>query len=233
MVIFQGKEMKAIAKRMWRWILNVIRKTFVAGLIVVVPIGLTVWILIWIFDGIDNLFKPIVAWIFGQFGLEPITGVGFAITIVLIFIIGLITTNVVGHRFVRLGETLLGKIPVARHLYVAFREVFRGFSEENASSFLAVVLVEFPARGMHTIGFITKEDLDKDGKPVFSVFIPTTPNPTSGFLEILHEEDMIRTKISIEDALKMVISGGRMSPTGLGTNISSKEIGEQVELRKY
>jgi uncharacterized membrane protein len=75
--------------------------------------------------------------------------------------------------------------------------------------------------------------MDKDGRAVFSVFIPTTPNPTSGFLEILHEEDIIRTRISVEEALKMVISGGRMSPAGLVENIPSKEGSEQAELRKY
>lgn len=225
--------MKSVTKRVWRWILKTIRTTFVAGLIVVVPIGLTVWILIWIFNGVEDLLSPVVAWIFGQFGLEPITGVGFGLTVILIFVIGIIMTNVVGRRIVRWGESMLGKIPIARLLYVAFREVFRGFSEENVNSFLAVVLVEFPAKGMRTIGFVTKEDFDKDGRPVFNVFIPTTPNPTSGFLEILHEEDIIRTKISIEDALKMVISGGRMSPAGLGLNVPSTDVREQAELKKY
>lgn len=225
--------MKSVSNRVWRWILKTIRTTFVAGLIVVVPIGLTVWILIWIFNGVEDLLSPVVAWIFGQFGLEPVTGVGFALTVILIFVIGIIMTNVVGRRIVRWGESMLGKIPIARLLYVAFREVFRGFSEENVNSFLAVVLVEFPAKGMRTIGFVTKEDFDKDGRPVFNVFIPTTPNPTSGFLEILHEEDIIRTKISIEDALKMVISGGRMSPAGLGANVPSTDVREQAELKKY
>jgi len=225
--------MKTIVKNIWRWILKTIRTTFVAGLIVVVPIGLTVWILIWIFNGVEDLLAPVVAWIFERFGAEPITGVGFGITVLLIFVIGIIMTNVVGRRIVRWGESMLGKVPVARLLYVAFREVFRGFSEENANSFLAVVLVEFPAKGMRTIGFITKEDVDKDGRPVFNVFIPTTPNPTSGFLEILHENDIIRTRISVEDALKMVISGGRMSPSGLVANLPSTDTKEQAELRKY
>ncbi len=225
--------MKAVVKNIWRWILKIIRRTFIAGLIVVVPIGLTVWILIWIFNGVEDLLAPVVAWIFEHFGAEPITGVGFGITVLLIFVIGIIMTNVVGRRIVRWGESLLGKIPVARLLYVAFREVFRGFSEENANSFLAVVLVEFPAKGMRTIGFITKEDVDKDGKPVLNVFIPTTPNPTSGFLEILHEEDIIRTRISVEDALKMVISGGRMSPSGLAANLPLTDAKGQAELRKY
>src|SRR4030042_2491854 len=211
--------MKTVVKNTWRWILKTIRTAVVAGLIVVVPIGLTVWILIWIFNGVEDLLAPVVAWLFERFGAEPITGVGFGITVLLIFVIGIIMTNVVGRRIVRWAESMLGKVPVARLLYVAFREVFRGFSEENANSFLAVVLVEFPAKGMRTIGFITKEDVDKEGKPVFNVFIPTTPNPTSGFLEILHEDDIIRTRISIEDALKMVISGGRMSPSGLVTNL--------------
>lgn len=220
-------------KKVWRWILRIIRSTFIAGVIVVVPIGLTVWILIWIFNGVEALLAPLVKWIFERFDAEPVTGVGFGLTVVLIFVIGLIMTNVVGRRIVKWGESVLGRIPVARLLYVAFREVFQGFSKENASSFLAVVLVEFPVKGMRTIGFITKEDVDKDGRPVLNVFIPTTPNPTSGFLEILHEEDIIRTKISIEDALKMVISGGRMSPSGLTANLPPTDTKGQAELRKY
>jgi uncharacterized membrane protein len=190
---------------------------FIAGLIVVVPIALTVWILIWVFNGIEGLLAPLVQLIFGH----PIPGIGFGISVVLIFVIGAITANVVGRRMVRWSESMLGRVPIARHIYVAFREVFRGFSEENTSAFLAVVLVEFPAKGMRTIGFITYEDVDKDGKPLISVFIPTAPNPASGFIEILHEEDIIRTKIAVEDALKMVISGGRMSPAGLGANITA------------
>jgi len=209
-----------VAGKVWRWILRKLRTTFIAGLIVVVPIGLTVWILIWIFNGVEELLAPVVAWVFERFGAEPITGVGFGITVVLIFVIGIITTNVIGRRVVRWSESMLGKVPIARHLYVAFREVFRGFSQENSNSFLAVVLVEFPIKGMWTVGFITYEDVDKNGKPIINVFIPLAPNPTSGFIEILHEEDIIRTSIPVEDALKMVISGGRMSPQGLGDNLT-------------
>ena len=210
-----------MAGRFWGWLLRKIRTTFIAGLIVMVPIGLTVWILIWIFNGIEGLLAPLVQLVFGR----HIPGVGFGVTVVLIFVIGAITTNVIGRRLVRWSESMLGKVPIARHLYVAFREVFRGFSEQNASGFLSVVLVEFPAKGMRTIGFITYEAVDKDGKPVINVFIPTSPNPTSGFLEILREEDIIRTNIPVEDALKMVISGGRMSPKNLGENIGLDTFG--------
>lgn len=212
----------------WGWILRKLRTVFIAGLIVVVPIGLTVWILIWVFNGVENLLAPVVAWIFERFGAEPVTGVGFAITVVLIFVIGIITTNVIGRKIVQWSESMLGKVPIARHLYVAFREVFRGFSEENSKSFLAVVMVEFPVKGMWTIGFITKEYVHKDGNPVITVFIPLAPNPTSGFIEILHEEDIVRTKIPVEDALKMVISGGRMSPAGLIDNLTETEVQEKL-----
>lgn len=208
----------AVFGRTWKWVLRKIRTIFVAGLIVVVPIGLTVWILIWIFNGIENLLAPVVAWIFKQFELEPVVGVGFGITVILIFVIGIIATNFFGRKIVRWAESVLGKVPIARHLYVALREAFRGFSDENASSFLAVVLIEFPTRGMRTIGFITYEGTDKEGRPFISVFVPTTPNPTSGFLEIVHEEDIIRTSIPVEEALKLVISGGRMSQQVLGNN---------------
>lgn len=217
-----------MAGKVWKWILRKLRTTFIAGLIVVVPIGLTVWILIWIFNGVEELLAPVVAWVFERFGAEPITGVGFGITVALIFVIGIITTNVIGRRVVRWSESMLGKVPIARHLYVAFREVFRGFSEENANSFLAVVLVEFPIKGMWTVGFITYEDVDKNGKPIINVFIPLAPNPTSGFIEILHEEDIIRTSIPVEDALKMVISGGRMSPQGLGDNLTGTKVQNEL-----
>lgn len=212
--------MKVTVGTFWKWLLKKLRTIFIAGLVVIVPIGITAWILIWMFNGVEGLLAPVVKLIFGR----PVPGVGFGITIVLIFIVGIIATNVVGHRIIRWGESVLGRIPIARHFYVAFREVFRGFSEENAGRFLSVVLVEFPTRGMWTVGFITNEDVDKDGRPVISVFIPLAPNPTSGFIEILREEEIIRTKIPIEDAMKMVISGGRMSPGGLGDTVKVSEL---------
>jgi uncharacterized membrane protein len=204
-----------VTKRAWGWLLRKIRTMFIAGLIVVVPIGLTVWILIWIFNGVEGLFAPLVKLIFGR----PIPGVGFGVTVVLIFIVGAIAANVVGRRLVRWGESMLEKIPVARHLYVAFREVFRGFSKESTGTYLAVVLIDFPIKGMKTIGFITGENVDEDGRKLINVFVPTAPNPIGGFLEIVREEDIIRTDIPVEEALKMVVSVGSMSPKNLSGNL--------------
>jgi uncharacterized membrane protein len=205
-----------ILSRFGRWL----RRTFIAGLLVAVPIGLTAWILVWAFNNIDGTLQPLLR---NYFGLN-IPGVGFGIIVVLIFVLGVIMTNVLGKRIVRFGESVLARIPVAKHFYVAFREVFRGFSETENSGFLQVVLVEFPAKGMRTIGFITNEDTSKDGRKLINVFIPTAPNPTTGFLEILREEDIIRTSIPIEDALKMVVSGGKMSPRDLAENFEPSRV---------
>jgi uncharacterized membrane protein len=202
---------KEVAVKFWKALGKWLQRTFIAGIIVVVPIGVTVWILIWIFNSVDNVLRPLILKIFGI----NIPGIGFGVTIILIFVIGAIMSNMIGKRLVRFGEKMLGRIPVAKHLYVAIKEVFQGFSDYGSTPFLQVVLVEFPAKGMRTIGFVTNEETDSSNRRVITVFIPTAPNPTTGFVEILREEDVIRTTIPIDEALKMVVSGGRMSPKDL------------------
>ncbi|MBN1643948.1 MAG: DUF502 domain-containing protein, partial [Dehalococcoidales bacterium] len=148
-----------------------------------------------------------------------ITGVGFGVMAALILVVGIITTNVVGKRFIHWSESLLARVPITRVLYVAIRQIVQSFTEPNKTGFMQVVLVEFPAKGMKTIAFITNEETDKNGEKFFNVFIPTAFNPTGGFLEIVREEDIIRTNLSVEEALKMAVSAGRMSPQGLGDSL--------------
>jgi uncharacterized membrane protein len=209
--------MKDATGRAWKWALKKTRTVFIAGLLVTVPIGLTIWIFYWMFTNIDGWLQPLIQRVFGS----SIPGVGFAIILALVFIIGTIMTNVVGRRIVRWGEHMLGKVPIARRLYVALKEIAQSFSNPEATGFMQVVLVEFPIKGMKTIGFITNEATDEDGRKVINVFIPTAPNPTTGFMEIAREEDIMRTNISVEDALKMVVSGGRMSPKNLAENMTA------------
>jgi uncharacterized membrane protein len=194
-------------KALGRWF----RRTFIAGILVVVPIGITVWILIWIFNSIDNMLRPLV---FKLFGIN-VPGIGFGITVILIFVIGAIMSNVIGKRLVQWGEGQLGKIPILRQIYLSLREIFQSFSGQKNPGFLQVVLVEFPTKGMRSIGFITNETVDINGKNIINVFIPHAPNPMTGYMEIVGEESITRTNISIEDGLKMVVSAGRMSPKDL------------------
>jgi uncharacterized membrane protein len=200
--------MKGRTMAILRWIGRKLRAHFLAGILVTVPLGLTIWIFVWIFNGIDNLLQPLIERIFGH----DIPGVGFGITILLVYIIGLIVSNVLGRRILRYGETVLNRVPIVRYVYNGIRQIMQAFAAPDKTGFMDVVLVEFPRRGTTTLGFVTNETLDASGKKLLNIFIPTSPNPTSGFLQILTEDQVIRTSLSVDDALKMVVSGGRVSP---------------------
>ena len=185
-----------------------LRGQFITGLIVIVPLGASILILVWVFTSIDNILQPVINRIAGH----NITGVGFGVTVILIYLAGVIARNVVGKRILRWGNSLLNRVPVFHWLYNGIKQIMESFSAPDKTGFMQVVLVEFPRKGMRAIGFITNEITDKTGEKLLSVLIPTAPNPTTGFLQIVREEDIIRTKISVDDAVKMVVSAGRMTP---------------------
>ncbi len=201
--------MKNTLKVSLRWLGRKMRAHFLAGILIILPIGITVWILVQIFNWIDGFLRPVIERIFGG---TIYTGVVFAITVVLIYVVGVIASNVIGRRIIRYGESLLAKVPIARIFYTGIKQILTSFSEPRQTGFMQVVLIEFPRRGTRTIGFITNEESNESGKKLINVFVPTSPNPTSGFLQIVEEKEIIRTSISVDDALKMVVSGGRMSP---------------------
>lgn len=200
--------MKRRTTSILKWVGRKLRAHFLAGILVTVPLGLTVWIFVWIFNGIDNFLQPVIERIFGH----DIPGVGFGITVLLVYIVGVIVSNLLGRRLLRYGETLLNRVPVFRYVYNGIRQIMQAFAAPDKTGFMQVVLVEFPRRGTRTLGFITNETSDESGKKLLNIFIPTSPNPTSGFLQILSEDEVIRTALSVDDALKMVVSGGRVSP---------------------
>jgi uncharacterized membrane protein len=185
-----------------------IRGQFMTGLLVIVPIGASILILIWIFTSIDNILQPIIRLIWGQ----NIPGVGFGAAIVLIYLAGVLAKNFIGRRIIKWGDSVLNKVPIFRLLYRGIRQIMDSFAAPDKTGFMQVVLVEFPKNGMKTVGFITNEITGSDGKKQVSVLIPTAPNPTSGFLIVVREEELIRTKIPVDDAVKMIVSAGRMMP---------------------
>jgi uncharacterized membrane protein len=199
----------------WKRFMKKFRAILIAGLAVTVPIGLTVWIFLWLFESIDKILQPVVKGIFGY----EITGVGFGVTVVLVIVIGIITTNVIGKRIVRWGESMLSKVPITKSLYVAIKQIVQSFTNPEKTGFLQVVLIEFPAKGMKTIAFVTNEQIDKNGRKLINLFVPTAFNPTGGFMEIVREVDIVRTSISVEDGLKLMVSGGSMSPGNLCDNV--------------
>lgn len=201
--------MKNALRTYWGWLGRKLRAHFLAGLLVVVPIAITIWILYEGFSWIDNFLQDaVIERVFGH----PIPGVGFGVTVVLIYVVGAIASNVVGRRMIRFGESLLARVPIARNIYTGVKQILDSFSAPNKTGFMQVVLIEFPRKGTRTIGFITNEETGESGKKLLNIFIPTSPNPTSGFLQIVEEDEVIRTSISVDNALKMVVSGGRISP---------------------
>ena len=203
-----------------------VRTSFIAGVIVIVPIAATVLILRWLFVYVDGIL-----------GLQELTerllgysvpGTGVAMTVVLILVTGIIATSVAGKRLVNYGESLLARVPLFRYLYTSIKQIMVSFATPGESRFLQVVLVEFPKRGMRVIGFMTSESSTTSGEKLLTVFIPTSPNPTSGYLEIVRESEVIRTNISIDDALKMVLSAGKVSLKEVTDRLGA-EIAEQQE----
>jgi uncharacterized membrane protein len=188
---------------------------FMTGLLAILPLGISIWILVWVFNTVDDILQPLIIKIWDK----SIPGVGFGVTVVLIFLIGIFARNVIGHRILRWGDSLLDKVPVFRLLYRALRQITTSFSVPDNSGFMQVVLVDFPYKGMKAMGFITNEIIHLDGSKSYSVLIPTAPNPTTGFMEILREEDITRTKITVDEAVKMIVSAGRVMPGDVGKQL--------------
>jgi uncharacterized membrane protein len=189
-----------------------LRRQFIAGILVSIPLGATVIILIWIFNSIDNLLQPLITEIWGH----NIPGVGFVVTVVLIYLAGVLASNVLGKRLIHHGDSLLKRIPIFNQIYSGIKQIVDSFSSLDKTTFMQVVLVEFPRKGMRTIAFVTNETTDKSGQKLVNVLIPNSPNPMSCFLEIVREEEVVRTKIPVDQALKMIVSAGRMLPEEMG-----------------
>ena len=185
------------------------------GIITIVPFFATVWIFWWIFIHIDDLLQPIIKEIWGH----NIPGVGFGATLLLILLAGFIASNVIGRRLIRYAESVIPGMPIVHQLYTGIKQIVESFSASQGVSRMPPVLIEFPKKGMKSLGFITSELSNEPGKKLFVVFIPTVPNPTTGFAVVVDESQIIRTTISIEDALKMVVSAGKVITDEVAANL--------------
>ena len=193
---------------LWSVGVNSLKRNLLAGIIVVVPIAGTIFILHWLFFSIDGLLAPLVEAIFGR----NIVGVGFIMMLIVVYLAGIIGANVIGKRIIRRSELLLTAVPMVRSIYNTFKQVLESVILPTKGGFKEVVLVEFPRLGMRTVGFVTNRVKDNAGRDYVNVYIPTTPNPTSGYLEIIPADEVTPTGWSVEDAVKIVVSGGMISP---------------------
>ena len=196
---------------------------FVAGVLALAPLAITLWVMLWIIKRLDNLLLPrLIDWIMPSIDrppdLPPLVGALF--TFLVILISGVIVRHLFGHELVRIGERILARVPVARSIYSGVKHLFEAILASSGSkqSFSRVVLVEYPRRGIWGIAFVTgpvRGTLEAvyAEEPMLNCFIPTTPNPTSGFYLLVPEKDTVEVAMSVEDAFKVIMSAGLVTPT--------------------
>ncbi len=195
------------------------RRYLVAGLLVWVPIGVTILIIKFLVDLMDQTLLLLPA------GIQPqhllgfrIPGLGIVLTVVVVLVTGMVVTNLFGRQLIRLGERLLARIPVVRSIYSSVKQLTESLFSSGGKSFRKVVLVPYPHPGSWTMGFLTGvgtgEVRDRIGREVLNVFVPTTPNPTSGFFLIVPRQDVIELDMSVDDGLRMLLSVGVVQPKG-------------------
>ena len=183
------------------------RITF-AGLFAIVPLALTFYIIKIIIVFLDQLTAPIMA----RINFE-IPGFGLILTLLIIFALGIFVTNVLGRRLFSWGERLISSIPLVKNIYNTLKQITNAFSgATQTENYQRVLYIQYPRKELWTICFVTGESVDGSGEEYYHVFVPTTPNPTSGVFIIIPKKDAIEADLSVEEGLKAVISGGLLAP---------------------
>lgn len=207
-----------------------LKSDLIAGLLVVIPLATTIWLSVTTAKWAIDLFTRIPKQINPFDGLNPLLtdvlnfSVGFTVPLLSILIIGLMARNIAGRWLLDFGEQLLQAIPLAGSVYKTLKQILETLVSDSKTKFRRVVLVEYPRKGVWTIGFVTGKVSPQIqthlSEEVISVFIPTTPNPTSGWYTVVPQTEAIDIDISIEDAFKVLISGGIVSPEMPGVKAS-------------
>ena len=191
-----------------------IKTRIFAGLLAIVPIAVTFWILKFLFTFLDSLASPFLK----KVGIE-IPGLGIILTLLFIFVLGLFITNVLGKTLFNWGEKILANLPIVNTIYNTIKQITSAFSGSTVKSFQQVIFIQYPREGLWTMCFVTNQSKNENGDTFYHVFVPTTPNPTSGVFIVIPKKDAIHPDISVEDGLKAIISGGILDP---GNSLSGK-----------
>lgn len=190
-----------------------LRRYFIAGVLVLAPVAITFWVLVNAFLAVERSFSGLFQ------GYERyVPGLGFLAGIIIVVSVGWFASNYVGGRLIALGERILGRIPIVSRIYKAAKQVGNAVLGQNRALFQQVVLVEYPRRDLYCLAFLTNEESGAVGATVegdlVAVFLPTTPNPTSGFLLYVPVRDVRVLDLSVEEAMKLIISAGAFLPEG-------------------
>jgi uncharacterized membrane protein len=198
--------MSAVSKFM-----SALRKHFVSGLLVTVPLIITYLVLRLLFVTIDGLLNPVVYRLLGYY----IPGLGILITLLLILLTGIVVANFIGVRLFHLGDRILARMPLVRIIYTAAKQLVHALLAPSARAFSDVVLIEYPRKGLYAIGFLSHRSrlsMDNAEQDVALVFIPSTPTPFSGIVVLVPKSDVYPLAIGVEEAIKILVSGGVVAP---------------------
>ncbi len=188
-----------------------IRRLFISGLLAIIPIALTFYLLFWLVKSADNILKIPIEALLGTY----YPGMGFLSLIIFIFLVGLLTSNVLGRWVMKVINNSLSKAPLIKNIYGSLLQIMQTFTNGKNKSFSKVVVVNFPNAVTKSVGFITNEEISFGEEELVSVFIPTTPNPSNGFLIMVKKGDYTEVNIPVDQALKMIVSMGTLLPEHL------------------
>ncbi|CDX17758.1 conserved hypothetical protein [Mesorhizobium plurifarium] len=198
-----------------------LRNYFLTGFVVCAPLAITAYIAWSLIGWVDSWVKPYIPVRYNPdtYLPFPVPGFGLIVALVLITLIGFLTANIVGRAIVNFGERLLGRMPLVRGIYGSLKQIFETVLSNKGDMFRQVGLVEYPRKGVWSLVFVASEKeteinqkLDQEGDPLIAVFMPCTPNPTTGFLMYVHKSEIVPLDMSIEDGAKLIVSAGMVAP---------------------
>ena len=183
------------------------RSKLFAGVATLLPLYLTFFVIKFLFVTLEEMSDPILK----RLNLD-IPGLGIILTVLLIYILGFLVTNFLGRKIFNLGERIVKKVPIVNMIYTTLKQITDTFTKGSTDAFEGAVYIQYPRQGLWTMAFISGESKTKDGVPYYHLFVPTTPNPTSGFFLMIPQADTVATGMSVEDGLKTIISVGLLAP---------------------
>ncbi len=189
------------------------RRVFLAGLILLVPVALAYLALRFVFDTVDGILQPGIEKLLALFNFDiHIPGLGVLLFVVIIYTLGLLGTNVLGRRYIRLMQAGFLKIPLFRIIYAPAKLLLESFSGSGTSGFKRAVLIEYPRATLWAVGFLTAITTDEQGQQFALVYIPTAPTPQSGWVAMVPAQDVYDCDLTVQQALNLVLSGGILTP---------------------
>jgi len=203
-----------------------LKQNLIAGLIAVLPVALTILIITWLFNFFSKPGVQLVRFVLDNPEIPKFVPefMGFLLTVLFIYVLGLVVRNVLGRQFIHWVERLFTNIPIVNSIFKIIKQITTTLTHPKSQAFQKVVMLEYPRKGLWTIVMVTGKSVNGDGQEFYHVFVPTTPNPTSGFMLFVKKTDVVETNLSVEEGLKIVISGGMVAPDKNDLVISKPDI---------